>query len=54
MKDRLAEDIDQLDPDDRHYQRRKSDLEERLYKMYDKIEETEEHLIEARAQETSY
>lgn len=49
VKDRLAEDIDQLDPDDRHYQRRKSDLEERLYKMYDKIEETEEHLIEARA-----
>ena len=49
VKDRLAEDIDQLDPDDHHYQRRKSDLEERLYKMYDKIEETEEHLIEARA-----
>lgn len=49
VKDRLAEDIDQLDPDDRHYQRRKSDLEERLYKMYDKIEGTEEHLIEARA-----
>lgn len=49
VKDRLAEDIDQLDPDDRHYQRRKSDLEERLYKMYDKTEETEEHLIEARA-----
>lgn len=49
VKDKLAEEIDQLDPDDRHYQRMKNDLEERLYKMYDKIEDTEELLIEARA-----
>ena len=43
------EEIDQLDPDDRHYQHRKSDLDDRLYKMYDKIDDTEELLIEARA-----
>lgn len=49
VKDKLAEEIDQLDPDDRHYQRIKKDLEERLYKMYDKIADTEELLIEARA-----
>ena len=43
------EEIDQLDPDDRHYRHRKSDLDDRLYKMYDKIDDTEELLIEARA-----
>lgn len=49
VKDKLMEEIDQLDPDDRHYQHRKSDLDNRLYKMYDKIDDTEELLIEARA-----
>lgn len=49
VKDKLMEEIDQLDPDDRHYQHRKSDLDDRLYKMYDKIDDTEELLIEARA-----
>ena len=41
--------IDTLDPDDRHYIIRKSDLDERLYKMYDKIEEAENSLMDARA-----
>ena len=49
VKDKLMEEIDQLDPDDRHYRHRKSDLDDRLYKMYDKIDDTEELLIEARA-----
>ncbi len=48
-KSRLAEDIDALDPDDRHYQQRKADLDERLYRMYDKIEDAESALIESRA-----
>ena len=35
-KSRLMEEIDSLDPDDRHFIARKSDLDDRLYKMYDK------------------
>ena len=48
-KSKLIEEIDALDPDDRHYSRRKSDLDDRLYGMYDKIEELESLLIAARA-----
>ena len=48
-KSRLIEEIDSLDPDDKHYIKRKSDLDERLYRMYDKIENTENLLIAARA-----
>lgn len=47
-KSKLIEEIDSLDPDDRHYSRRKSDLDDRLYGMYDKIEELESLLIAAR------
>lgn len=49
VKAKLAEEIDSLDPDDRHYVRRKADLDDRLYKMYDKIEDTESLLMAARA-----
>ncbi len=38
-----------LDYEDKHYKRRKADLEYRLSKTYDKIEETENALIEAKA-----
>ena len=48
-KSKLIDEIDSLDPDDRHYRRRKSDLDDRLYGMYDKIEELESLLIAARA-----
>lgn len=48
-KSKLMEEIDSMDPDDRHYYKRKADLDDRLYKMYDKIEDTESWLIEARA-----
>lgn len=34
-------DIDSLSYEDKHYQRRKTDLENRLYKTYDKIDEAE-------------
>ena len=53
IKSKLMEEIDNLDPDDRHYIRRKSDLDDRLYWMYDKIEELESQLIDARAKKTS-
>ena len=46
---KLMEEIDSLDPDDKHYVKRKADLDDRLYKMYDKIEDIESLLIEARA-----
>lgn len=49
MKSKLMEEIDSLDPDDKHYYKRKADLDDRLYKMYDKIEDTENLLIAARA-----
>lgn len=49
IKSKIMEEIDTLDPDDRHYIIRKSDLDERLYRMYDKIEEVENNLMDARA-----
>ena len=49
VKARLMEEIDSLDPDDKHYIKRKADLDDRLYKMYDKIEDTENQLVAARA-----
>ena len=44
VKARLMGEIDSLDPDDKHYIKRKADLDGRLYKMYDKIEDTENQL----------
>lgn len=52
-KAKLMEEIDSLDPDDRHYMNRKSDLDDRLYRMYDKIEDVELNLISARAKKTT-
>ena len=49
IKSKIMEEIDTLDPDERHYIIRKSDLDERLYRMYDKIEEAENSLMDARA-----
>ena len=49
VKSKLMDEIDTLDPDDRHYIIRKSDLDERLYRMYDKIEEAENNLMDAQA-----
>ena len=53
IKSKLIDEIDSLDPDDKHYIKRKSDLDDRLYKMYDKIEDAESLLIEARAKKTA-
>ena len=44
VKARLMGEIDSLDPDDKHYIKRKADLDGRLYKMYDKIEDAENQL----------
>lgn len=48
-KFKLIEEIDNLDVEDKHYKRRKNDLDDRLYRMYDKIEDLEGQLIEAKA-----
>ena len=53
VKSKLIEEIDSLDPDDRHYINRKADLDNRLYNMYDKIEGIENQLIAARAKKQS-
>ena len=52
-KDTILSDIDSLDYEDKHYQRRKTDLENRLYKTYDKIDEAEELLVSAKTKKRS-
>ena len=49
VKTKIIEDLDSLDPDDRHYMRQKTDLDDRLYSMYDKIDGAEDLLIAAKA-----
>lgn len=53
VKNSLMEEIDSLDPDDKHYIQQKADLDNRLYHMYDKIEDVEKLLITARAKKRS-
>ena len=45
--------MDALDYEDKHYQRRKTDLENRLYKTYDKIDDAEKLLVSAKAKKRS-
>ena len=45
----IEKEIDNLDVEDKHYKRRKQDLDDRLYRMYDKIDELESSLIDAKA-----
>ena len=53
VKDVILADIDELDYEDKHYKRRKVDLEDRLYKAYDKIDAIENALADARAKKRS-
>ena len=48
-RDIIISDIDSLDVDDKHYKRRKTDLENSLYRLYDHIEELEDLIMDARA-----
>ena len=52
-KGTILSDMDSLDYEDKHYQRRKTDLENHLYKTYDKIDEAEELLVSAKAKKRS-
>jgi site-specific DNA recombinase len=51
---KIIEEINYLDTDYKHYTKRKSDLDNRLYKMYDKIEGLEKDLINTQAKKTIY
>ena len=53
IKDGIIRDLDSLDYDDKHYQRRKADLEDRLYRIYDKMDDMESLLTEAKAKRKS-
>ena len=46
-------DLDSLDYENKHYQRRKNDLEDRLYRTYDKMDEMEDLLVDAKAKKRS-
>ena len=48
LKSRLIEESDSLDPDDKHFESVRSDLSERIYALYDKIDEIEANLMIAR------
>ena len=48
LKSKLIEESDALDPEDKHFERMKNDLSDRIYKLYDKIDEIEESLNTAR------
>lgn len=52
-KDAIMIEFENLDYEDKHYQRRKADLDCRLDKIYDKIQEAESALIEAKAKKRS-
>lgn len=52
-KDSILADIDALDHEDKHYKRRKTDLEDRLYIAYDKMDEMEYALADAKAKKRS-
>ncbi len=52
-KEAILTDLDNLDYGDKHYQRRKADLEDRLSKVYDKIKDAENLLVDAKARKRS-
>ena len=52
-KDTILSDMDSLDYEYKHYLRRKTDLENHLYKTYDKIDDAEELLVSAKAKKRS-
>lgn len=53
IKKKTLDEIESLNPDEKYYDHRKSDLDDRLYHMYDKIDECEQALIEARSKKQS-
>ena len=52
-KDRLVDEIDLLDPDDKHYSRRKADFDAKLVRLYDTIDDLENQIEDAKARKQS-
>nr|WP_244956293.1 zinc ribbon domain-containing protein [Gemella palaticanis] len=52
-KNKIIEEIDGLDVSDKHYKRRKDDLDDRLYFIYEKIDAIESELFKAREKKES-
>lgn len=52
-KKKILEEINEIDLDDKHFERRKEDLETRLYLIYDKLEEIESKLISLNAKKNA-
>ncbi len=52
LKDRLIDEIDDLDWEDKHYERRKGDLDKRLDQTYNRIDELEKELTKAQERKT--
>jgi len=52
-KDVINNDIEALDVEDKHYLRRKRDLEDGLYKIYARIDEVESLILEAQSKRQS-
>ena len=48
MKSKLIEESDDLDPEDKHFEIMRSDLSDRIYALYDQIDEIEDSLMIAR------
>lgn len=49
----INNDIEALDVEDKHYLRRKRDLEDGLYKIYDRIDEVESLILEVQSKRQS-
>lgn len=52
-KNKIIEEIDGLDVSDKHYKRRKDDLDDRLYSIYEKIDAIESELFIAKEKKES-
>ena len=53
VKEKLIEEIDKLDPDNKYYENIKKDFNKRLFNTYEKIEEIELLLIDANNKKTA-
>lgn len=49
LKIKIVDELDSLDVEAKHYDRRKNDLDDRLYRMYDKLDDLENHIVDAKA-----
>ena len=53
VKDKLSEEIDALDPEDKHYERRRADLNRRFETIYDRLDDIERQLMDVRVKKSA-